>query len=176
MKNKIILIATIVMFSLNSCYENDEKEITFNDIEKEFEFKNTLSNKSKEKILEIFGTTNNFYDYLIDFKSKDHTKSLKGTATYKIRLQNMYDLCADIECPEDTYILDKAEEEGIELPYSCRAGACGTCVATIFSGTVDQSEQIFLDDRQIRMGYVLLCVAYPKSDCSFVTHKEEDLN
>merc|ERR1712061_686906 len=29
----------------------------------------------------------------------------------------------EFECPEDVYVLDQAEE-GIELPYSCRAGSC----------------------------------------------------
>ncbi|ASK28466.1 ferredoxin [Neisseria chenwenguii] len=39
----------------------------------------------------------------------------------------------EFECAEDQYILDAAEENGIELPYSCRAGACSSCVAEIIS-------------------------------------------
>lgn len=95
---------------------------------------------------------------------------------YKIQLINKSkDLDIIFNCLEDKFILEAAEENNINLPYSCRIGSCSTCLAKIITGNVNQSDQTFLEEKHLKKGFILLCVAYPISNLIISTHEEENL-
>ena len=95
--------------------------------------------------------------------------------TFKINLIDLDGNRQTVSCDEDQYILDAIEEADIEVLYSCKAGACSTCVVKVTSGEVDQTDQSFLDDGQIENGYAMACVAYPQSDVDIIMGVEEEL-
>ncbi len=61
-------------------------------------------------------------------------------------------------------ILELAEENGIDIEYECRQGFCGTCKVKLLSGKVDMETEDGLEDEEIKDGFILTCVAVPKSD------------
>ena len=62
-------------------------------------------------------------------------------------------------------LLDTLQEQGVDLPYGCKYGGCISCAAKLIEGSVNQSAQVALNNRQLNDGYVILCVARPTSDC-----------
>nr|BAA90760.1 non-photosynthetic ferredoxin [Ipomoea nil] len=99
-----------------------------------------------------------------------------ASAVYKGKLVCTKMAEYEFDVPADTYILDSAEAAGVELPYSCRAGACSTCArGKTVTGSVDQSDGSFLDDNQMKRDMSVTCCLYPTSDCVIHTHKESDL-
>jgi len=58
-------------------------------------------------------------------------------------------------------ILKAAKRAGLQMPYSCEAGRCGTCVALCKTGKVWMSYNEVLMDEEIAKGLVLTCTGYP---------------
>ena len=83
--------------------------------------------------------------------------------THKVTFQR---IGKTIECAEDEYILEKAEEAGIKLPYDCRSGTCVTCKVRQTEGEMDQDMAFALDDDELERGWRLICIGSPLSDCT----------
>jgi ferredoxin len=100
------------------------------------------------------------------------------TKTYTINLINeAKGIKQTIQVSPEEYILDVAEAEGITLPYSCRNGSCSDCMGKLVEGQVEQTIKAleFLSLEEIEAGYILICTACPRSDCTIVTHQAEEL-
>ena len=74
----------------------------------------------------------------------------------------------------DEYILDAADRQGVNLPYSCRAGVCVSCTAKLIEGTVDHDYD-FLQNKELEAGFFLACKTFATSDCVIETHQEDAL-
>ena len=60
-------------------------------------------------------------------------------------------------------ILDAASAAGLEVPYSCTSGVCGTCRAKVIEGEVRMDRNYALDKGEVEQGFVLTCQSHPRS-------------
>lgn len=61
-------------------------------------------------------------------------------------------------------ILDCASAAGLELPFSCTSGVCGTCRAKVLEGQVRMERNFALDPAEVAAGFVLTCQAHPTTE------------
>jgi len=82
--------------------------------------------------------------------------------TFKVELRNS-GVTLSVRSNEPIY--KAALNAGVQLPIGCDYGGCITCAAKLVEGKVKQPGASALNKRQSNAGYVLLCVAQPKTDC-----------
>lgn len=58
-------------------------------------------------------------------------------------------------------LLEAGLGAGLELPFSCQAGVCGTCRTRLVSGRVDMEQNHALEPDEVEAGYVLACQSRP---------------
>jgi ferredoxin len=98
------------------------------------------------------------------------------TRSYTITIHNRQTGDRHTVCvPEDQYILQSAENQGVVLPFSCRNGACTACAVRVISGELHQPEAMGLSLELQKQGYALLCVSYPRSNVEVETQDEDEV-
>jgi 2Fe-2S type ferredoxin len=99
------------------------------------------------------------------------------TTTFKLHLYNEIEkLDIEIDCFEGETVLDAAERNQIELPYSCLNGGCFMCAAMLDKGDAEMGDQFMLDEKHAAAGFRLLCCTTVSSDCEILTHQNDRLD
>lgn len=68
-----------------------------------------------------------------------------------------------LNTPGDT-ILQASENEGLDVPFSCRGGVCCSCKAKVLEGSASMKLNYSLTDEEVKNGYILTCQAHPTSE------------
>jgi tetrachlorobenzoquinone reductase len=86
--------------------------------------------------------------------------SADGAGEFEVRLRRSG---LAVKVPADKSILDVLEENGIEVPYSCREGLCGTCQTNVCEGDPDHRDYVLSDEERASGKLMQICVSRSKS-------------
>ncbi|HUN49539.1 MAG TPA: 2Fe-2S iron-sulfur cluster-binding protein [Candidatus Sulfotelmatobacter sp.] len=86
-----------------------------------------------------------------------------AAASYRVTIANVG---RSIDCAADQTVLQAAVAAGIDYPYACASGNCGTCVSHLDAGEVGllPRNDAALTQQQVQTGHTLACRARPLSD------------
>ena len=107
---------------------------------------------SKDKILsELFFIAN----------TKDEGIKMEGKSSMSLVLD---DEEHGFSFDKEVNLLDAVLNEGYDAPYSCKGGACSSCIALVTKGSAKMKNNSLLTDSEIAEGYVLTCQAYAETE------------
>jgi Ferredoxin len=82
-----------------------------------------------------------------------------------------------LEVNQGEYILEAAEAQGYDWPFSCRAGACANCAAIVVDGEINMDMQQILSDEEIDEKNVrLTCIGSPETDDVKIVYNAKHLD
>ncbi|MFC9875316.1 2Fe-2S iron-sulfur cluster-binding protein [Nocardia salmonicida] len=70
----------------------------------------------------------------------------------------------EMSWPRKQTLVDIMLDKGLDVPYSCQEGECGSCACTVLEGKVEMANSEILDPEDIENGYILGCQARPVTD------------
>jgi ferredoxin-NADP reductase len=79
---------------------------------------------------------------------------------FRVRLERSR---LEFDVPEHKSILEVIEENGIEHPFSCREGLCGTCLTNVLSGEPDHRDYVLSDEERASGKLMTICCSRSKS-------------
>lgn len=68
-----------------------------------------------------------------------------------------------VQVEKDQNLLQAMLSQGVEAPYSCEGGVCGTCRCALIKGEVHMANNLVLDQDEIANGEILACQSFAKT-------------
>lgn len=69
-----------------------------------------------------------------------------------------------VTVPPELSLLEALERDGVDVPYSCRIGGCGTCEIAVREGSIDHRDHCWTDDERACGKRMLACISRAKND------------
>ena len=100
------------------------------------------------------------------------SKRPASDAHVRIRISGKGESC-EFDCAPQERILHAGLRSGIDLPYECASGTCGTCKATVLEGNTEYAWQEAPGRKYVKAdkGEVLMCQSFARSDCTLTIAK-----
>lgn len=108
---------------------------------------------------ELFGTTHDSRKKAQRTQAAEHATHLSNIEIIRDGHVKHFDLAQNTQ-----NILEAANDQGAELPYSCKAGVCSTCKCKVVEGDVEMDVSIGLEDYEVKEGFILSCQSFPITD------------
>lgn len=106
----------------------------------------------------------------IDSKKTVESSSFDGESNVKVMIDGE---TASFTMKGDQHsVLELAEKNGLDAPYSCRGGVCCSCRAKVLKGSAKMRSNFSLTDEEVKNGYILTCQAFPTSEELIVSFDE----